>query len=144
MGMGGTVDLPISTFGGSATLTVEQLNGLTLHAGAETACPYSLDVIAAATVTGLRTCALATTTIDVTVTEQADAPNLSAPMTLSVNEGGTVALNISASAFESDQNDPSITITGLGDATLSYQADDGSGIGGTLDLPVGTSAGPPT
>src|SRR5207253_2881427 len=91
---------------------------------------------------GLGNSAPASTTIDVTVTEQADAPNLSAPMTLSVNEGGAVALNISASAFEGDQNNPSITITGLGDATLSYQADDG--MGGTVDLPISTFGGSAT
>src|SRR5262249_33427706 len=56
----------------------------------------------------------------VTVLEQADPPNLAvASHTLSGNAGTAVALNISASAAELDQNAPSITITGLGNSTLT-------------------------
>src|SRR4029079_8970453 len=75
--------------------------------------------------TEVNSSAQATSSITVTVDEQADAPNLAvADATISVNEGGAVALNISSAAAEGDQNAPSITIDGLGDATLTNTAGD--------------------
>ena len=61
--------------------------------------------------------------------------NLSAPNALTVNEGGGVLLNISASAAEANQNAPSITISGLGNASLTNSNNDTLTItGGSITL----------
>ncbi|MEA2921827.1 MAG: large repetitive protein, partial [Bradyrhizobium sp.] len=105
---------------GTWTLTTGQLSGLMLTVGAEETGPLSLHVVATDTETGTGNFASSSTDITVTVNEKADAPNLAAvSSSLSVLEGGTVALNLSASAFETDQNAPSIVIGGLGSDTLS-------------------------
>ena len=102
---------------GSWTLTAAQLSGLTLTTGEST---HAITLTVTATDTETDTSAAATTSINVTVNEQADAPNLSAPATLTVDEGSTIALNISSSAAEADQNAPTILIGGVpSDATLS-------------------------
>src|SRR5438034_6527711 len=67
----------------------------------------------AATATDTDTSALPPPRSSELVLEQADAPSLSAPASLSLDEEGTVALNISASAAELDQNAPTILIAGV-------------------------------
>lgn len=69
--------------------------------------------------------AIAAQDISIAVHEQAAAPSLSVPShALDVAQGGAVALNIVAAAAEADQNAPSVTITGLGSATLTDTAGD--------------------
>ena len=109
---------------GSITLTQAQLAGLTLHAGAETTGPYTLSVTATDTEADTAATTPTPQIITVTVNEQADVPTLTTPAALTVDEGGAVALNISATAAETDQNAPTVTISGLADATLTNTAGD--------------------
>ena len=95
---------------GTWSLSAAQLSGLTLTAGEST---HSITLTVTATDTETDTSAFATKTINVTVNEQADAPNLTAPATLTMDEQGTVSLNISSSAAETDQNAPTIVISGV-------------------------------
>ena len=104
---------PLQIVNGSITLTQAQLAGLTISAN--DALSASLSVTATNTATG----ASVTGQLKLVVNEVATAPTLSAPESLSVTEGGTIALGISASAAEVDHNSPSILISGLpSDATL--------------------------
>src|SRR5262249_28116727 len=88
------------------------------------------------------TTAQAQTTIAVTVHETADAPTLAAPATLGVVFGGSVALGITASAAEADQNAPSIQISGLGSSTLTNTAGDTlTVVNGSITLTAAQLAG---
>ena len=106
---------------GSYTLTVADLTGLTYTPASELTGTVNLSVTATDTEPSSGTSAsTALQTLAVMVGPTADAPNLAAPPTLSVNEGASVALGITASAVESDQQAPTIKITGVpSDATLS-------------------------
>ena len=70
---------------GTWSLSAAQLSGLTLTAGEST---HSITLTVTATDTETDTSAFATKTINVTVNEQADAPNLTAPATLTMDEAG--------------------------------------------------------
>ena len=96
---------------GSYTLTTADLSGLTLTVGGEESGPLSLTVMA--TDTEADTTASSTATLAVTIHATAEAPNLSAPTSLSGNAGLPILLNIAASHVETDQHDPTVTITGL-------------------------------
>jgi VCBS repeat-containing protein len=108
---------------GSITLTADQLAGLTLTPDAEFSGAIHLTVMATNT-EGSAT-AQSSATIDVTVVPTADAPNLDVGAgkgndnTAEVNEGGTVGLSITASHFEADQADPTITISADSAFTLN-------------------------
>src|SRR5262249_30863073 len=110
---------------GSWSLSAAQLSGLTLTASAE-----ARRVSKAVKATDSQTDTYASTakTIAITVNQQARAPILSAQVSLMLDEEGAVALNISASAAELDQNAPSILISGVpSDATLSAGTNNGDG-----------------
>ncbi|MEA2921066.1 MAG: large repetitive protein, partial [Bradyrhizobium sp.] len=109
--------------GGSWTLATADLAGLTITPDSEFSGPIHLTVGVTNT-EGLVTASVGPQSIDINVVPTADGPVLSAPTTLSVDEGGAVALNISAVAAEADQHAPSMVIGGLGDATLTNTAGD--------------------
>ena len=105
---------------GSITLTADQLAGLTLHAGAESDGPYNLTMTATDTETD-------TTRPRAQTIERSRSTSRPTPrtlsvtsQTLSVDEGGAVALNITAiGGGGRPGRQPTITIDGLGDATLT-------------------------
>jgi large repetitive protein len=98
---------------GVYTLTAAQLVGLTLHAGDDDVSTITLDVTANSA-EGSSTAHSTAQTITITEIAVPQAPTLTATAaTSSVNEGGTVALNISPT-FEHDSDATNtITFTGL-------------------------------
>ncbi len=102
---------PLTIVNGSVTLTSAQLVGLTLKAGEVTS--GNVTVTATNTTTG----ASVSQTIALTVNPV--APTLTAPTTLAVNAGASVALGIGETPFD-PRDTISLTITGVpSDATLS-------------------------
>ena len=103
---------------GSWTLTADQLSGLTLTAGEEG--HAALHVVVSTTEFGLPA-ATASTNIFVTTNPVAEAASLAGTDTaVSVNEDGTVSINIDVTPHDGDDTITSITISGVPtDATLS-------------------------
>jgi VCBS repeat-containing protein len=101
---------------GSVTLTPAQLAGLTLTSDGETT-NFDLKVTAAV-VDGSDTATSASLseTFHVAVTPVADTPTLTAPNTVSGNEGQPIALSISSALPEADRDEAlTITIGGIPD-----------------------------
>ena len=111
-----TLSAGTNNHNGSWTLTAGQLAGLTVTAG-ETSMVLS---VTAASSEGSSTAASAAQTIAVTVTPVAEAPVVTVPGPVTVNEGATVALAITDIAADADDTLGSVTISGVAsDATLS-------------------------
>jgi probable HAF family extracellular repeat protein len=111
--------------GGSYTLSLAQVDsGLTLNAGEVTAANLT---ITATNDGGPAPDQMASTSQSVALTVNPVAPTLTAPSSLSVNSGGTVALDISETPFD-PRDTVSITITGVPlDAMLSAGTNNGGG-----------------
>jgi VCBS repeat-containing protein len=101
---------------GSVTLTPAQLAGLTLTSDGETT-NFDLKVTAAVVDGGdTATSASLSETFHVAVTPVADTPTLTAPNTVSGNEGQPIALSISSALPEADRDEAlTITIGGIPD-----------------------------
>ena len=105
---------------GSWTLTPAQLTGLSLTAGEVTT--------ANLTITATNTAgATASSSQNIALTVNPVAPSLTAPTSLAVNAGSSVALNLSETPFD-PRDTVSITIAGVpADATLSAGTNNGNG-----------------
>lgn len=105
---------------GTYSVAAGALGDLTFTAGAEGQVTFGVTVTNTESAGAATATAATTQDIAIAVHEIAQAPNLSVQsQTLSVDQGGAVALNIVASPAEADQQAPTVTITGLGDATLT-------------------------
>jgi hypothetical protein len=101
---------PLPVVNGSVTLTPSQLAGLTLHAG-ETGGTLSVSATEGSST--------ASNTIGLTVTPVAEAPGLSVPASILVNEDSGTSLPIAVTPVDGDDT-LSLTITGIpSDVTLS-------------------------
>ena len=111
---------------GTWTLSSDQLSGLTLTAGEEGT--SDLHVVAFTTEAGLPP-VTASTDISLTVNPVAEQASLAGTETaVSVNEDGTVSINIDVTAHDGDDTITSITISGVpSDATLSTGTENSDG-----------------
>lgn len=125
---GAALNAGVDQGNGTWTLTPAQLDGLTITPPPDSAEGFSLTITATATDESGDT-ASTSSTIDVSIESIADVPTLSVG-SVSAFEGATIALDISASAADSDgSEDLAIVISGVPEgATLSAGIDEGDGV----------------
>jgi len=122
----------LTPIGGVYTLTVDQLNGLTLHAGEQTG-PVTLSVTATNTTTGET--ASVNDTISLTVNPIQENPIFSGAVTTAASEeGGVVTLGATVATHDADDGPISVTITGLAHDLSTFN-------GGSYDSEAGTWSG---
>jgi hypothetical protein len=108
---------------GSVTLQQSDLNGLTLTAGDDDTATIKLVVQAHTSDNGAPTADSDIQTISLTVNPAAETPVLTASTAnnvTNVDENGTVALNITVGAEADNDATTTVTISGLGTATLNH------------------------
>ncbi len=119
----------ITITGGSAEVTADQLEGMTITPPANSNEDFSLTVTATTTEESTGETSTTTASIDVDVVGVADAPALSASIGEATTVGGETAVTLSQNTLDAaDTSGATVTVTGVPEgATLSGGTDNGNG-----------------